>query len=141
VQAGAAVCIAAARPADAEQAKSLANAVGGQVVTRNSLREERFDAIVNCTPIGMYPHGGSPLESAELNCRVVMDVIYRPRTTELLRRAKQRGIEAISGLEMFLAQGFAQQEIWTGERAPEAAMRRAVTMALEQEEKSQRRLL
>jgi 3-dehydroquinate dehydratase/shikimate dehydrogenase len=68
-----------------------------------------------------------------------MDMIYRPRATELLRRARQRGIEIISGLEMFLAQGFAQYEIWTGERAPEAAMRRAVTMALEQEEKSQGR--
>ena len=138
-QAGATVCIAAARPADAEQAKALAHAVGAQVVTRASLRREWFDAIVNCTPVGMHPQGGSPLDSAELNCRIVMDVIYRPRTTELLRRARQRGIEAISGLEMFLAQGFAQYEIWTGERAPEAAMRRAVTMALEQEEKSQGR--
>jgi shikimate 5-dehydrogenase len=38
-------------------------------------------------------------------------------------------------VEMFLAQGFAQYEIWTGERAPEAAIRRAVTGVLEREEK------
>jgi shikimate 5-dehydrogenase len=40
---------------------------------------------------------------------------------------------------MFLAQGFAQYEIWTGERAPETAMRRAVVSALEQDEKSRGR--
>ena len=56
-----------------------------------------------------------------------MDMIYRPRETELLRLAERRGIETISGVEMFLAQGVAQYEIWTGERAPEAAMRRAVS--------------
>jgi len=66
-----------------------------------------------------------------------MDMVYRPRTTELLERARQKGIETISGVEMFLAQGFAQYEIWTGERAPEAAMRRAILTVLASEEKSQ----
>jgi shikimate 5-dehydrogenase len=65
-----------------------------------------------------------------------MDMVYRPRETELLRTARRKGIETVSGIEMFLAQGFAQFEIWTGKRAPEAAMRRAVTAALGQEEKS-----
>jgi 3-dehydroquinate dehydratase / shikimate dehydrogenase len=132
-EAGATVCLSARRP---ERARALARAVGAEVILHADLRRESFDAIVNCTPVGMYPHGGSPLESAELNCRVVMDMIYRPRTTELLRLARRRGIETISGIEMFLAQGFAQYEIWTGERAPEAAMRRAISVALGREEKS-----
>ena len=85
----------------------------------------------------MHPRGGTPLEDAELNCRVVMDMVYRPRLTELLRQAKRRRIETSSGVEMFLAQGFAQYEIWTGERAPESAMRRAITTVLAREEKSQ----
>jgi shikimate 5-dehydrogenase len=65
-----------------------------------------------------------------------MDMVYRPREPKLLRIARARGIETISGIEMFLAQGVAQYEIWTGERAPEAAMRRAVLSALAAEEKS-----
>jgi 3-dehydroquinate dehydratase/shikimate dehydrogenase len=131
-QAGSIVCLCARRP---ERARALARAVGGQVVARADLTHEFFDAIVNCTPIGMHPRGGSPLESAELNCRIVMDMVYRPRETELLQLASRKGIEVISGLEMFLAQGFAQYEIWTGERAPESAMRRAVVSALDREEK------
>jgi 3-dehydroquinate dehydratase/shikimate dehydrogenase len=106
------------------------------MVARAALKQEFFDAIVNCTPIGMYPKGGSPLSSAELNCRVVMDMVYRPRETDLLRAARRKGLAIISGLEMFLAQGFAQYEIWTGERAPENLMRRAVVSALDREEKS-----
>jgi 3-dehydroquinate dehydratase/shikimate dehydrogenase len=135
-QAGSIVCICARRP---ERARALARAAGGQVVARGDLKREFFDAIVNCTPIGMHPRGGSPLAGAELNCRMVMDMVYRPRETELLRLARWKGIEIISGVEMFLAQGFAQYEIWTGERAPETAMRRAVVSALEQDEKSRGR--
>jgi 3-dehydroquinate dehydratase/shikimate dehydrogenase len=132
-QAGSIVCVCARRP---ERARALARAVGGQVVPRAGLKREFFDAIVNCTPIGMHPHGGFPLASAELNCRIVMDMVYRPRETELLQLARRKGIEIISGVEMFLAQGFAQYEIWTGERAPESAMRRSVVSALDREEKS-----
>jgi shikimate 5-dehydrogenase len=85
----------------------------------------------------MHPHvGQSPLQAAELNCRLVMDLVYRPMKTRLLHLAERRGIETISGVEMFLAQGTAQWEIWTGIRAPVAAMRRAVLAALETEEAS-----
>jgi 3-dehydroquinate dehydratase/shikimate dehydrogenase len=132
-RAGAAVFIWARR---AEQARALARAAKGEAIERRALGGEFFDAIVNCTPVGMYPGGGSPLVARELNARVVMDTIYRPQTTELLRRAKGRGIETISGVEMFLAQGIAQWEMWMGERAPEKAMRRAVLAALDREEKA-----
>jgi 3-dehydroquinate dehydratase/shikimate dehydrogenase len=136
-QSGSIVCICARRP---ERARALARAVGGQVLALADLQHEFFDAIVNCTPIGMHPKGGSPLKSTELNCRIVMDMVYRPRETDLLRMARRKGIEIISGVEMFLGQGFAQYEIWTGERAPESAMRRAVVSALDREEKlSERR--
>ena len=109
----------------------LARAVGGEAVTRARLREDFFDAVVNATPVGMFPAvERSPLTEHELNCRLVFDLIYRPVETKLLQLAARSGIETISGLEMFLAQGAAQWEIWTGQRAPVAAMRRAVLDAL-----------
>lgn len=132
-ESGASVCICARRTA---QAKALARAVEGEAVERRRLRREFFDAIINATPVGMYPRAAnSPLTAAELNCRLVFDLIYRPRVTKLLQLAARRGIETVSGVEMFVAQGTAQWEIWTGERAPEAAMRRAVLRALRNEEK------
>jgi shikimate 5-dehydrogenase len=64
-----------------------------------------------------------------------MDLIYRPLETKLLKLARKKGIAAVSGLDMFLAQGFAQWEIWTKTRAPETAMRQAVLAALRAEQK------
>ena len=133
-QAGASVCVTARRM---NRAKSLAKAAGGEAVERRRLRTEFFDAIVNATPVGMHPHSGqSPLEANELNCRLVFDTIYRPRKTRLLQLAERRGIETVTGIEMFVAQGTAQFEIWTGERAPTATMRRAAEDALTREEKA-----
>jgi shikimate 5-dehydrogenase len=90
--------------------------------------------VLNTTPVGMHPHAGiSPLAARELHCRVVMDLIYRPQRTELLRIAARKGIAGISGVEMFVAQGVAQWELWTGRRAPEERMRNAVLTALKDE--------
>lgn len=130
---GAAVAICARRM---ERAQRLARAIRGEAIPRRALRHEFFDAIVNATPVGMHPQtSDSPLEGRELNCRLVFDTIYRPQRTKLLQLAAGRGIETVSGLDMFLAQGIAQWEIWMGERAPEAAMGRAVVAALRREEK------
>jgi 3-dehydroquinate dehydratase/shikimate dehydrogenase len=136
-RAGAIVAICARRE---KAAKELAHAVSGEVIPRRAMRSEFFDAILNATPVGMHPHDGvSPLTSRELNCRIVMDLIYRPQRTQLLKIAAQKGIDTVSGVEMFLAQGIAQWEIWTEKRAPEGAMRRAVLSALRAEENSRPR--
>lgn len=132
--AGAEVLICARRES---AARELARACGAQAIARKHLASECFDAIVNATPIGMYPHEeSSPLSPRELNCTIVMDLIYRPRRTKLLRIAAEKGIRVVTGVEMLLAQGFAQWELWTGEPAPEAAMRRAVMAKLRLEETS-----
>ena len=133
-QAGAIVCVCTRRP---KQAAALARSVGGQAIPRDRLRSEFFDAIVNTTPVGMYPCASeSPLEARELNCHLLFDLIYRPRVTKLMQLAASRRIEIVSGLDMFIAQGTAQWEIWMGQRPAVEPMRRAVLRALQTEEKS-----
>ena len=105
-----------------------------ETLLRAELRKQKFDAMINATPVGMHPHYGiSPLTSRELNCSLVMDLIYRPLQTKLLGLAAKAGIATISGVEMFLAQGIAQWEHWMKTRAPEAKMRQAVVAALQAE--------
>ena len=133
MRAGAAVWICARRTA---AARDLARAAGAEVVPHRALKTESFDAILNATPVGMHPDTAiSPLQPAELHCRIVMDLIYRPERTKLLRIAAQKRIATVSGVEMFLAQGLAQWELWMKRRAPEKAMRRAVLAALRAEER------
>lgn len=133
-QAGTAVFVSARR---LQRAKRLARSVGGEAVERAALRHTAFDVIVNATPVGMHPSvGSSPLKVDELNCRLVFDIIYRPQMTKLLQMAARRGIQTVSGVEMFVAQGAAQWEIWMGHQAPLSAMRRAVLRMLSGESNS-----
>jgi 3-dehydroquinate dehydratase/shikimate dehydrogenase len=90
--------------------------------------------IVNSTPAGMSPDRSSPLAGAELRAPVVFDMVYRPLETPLLRQAASHGLKTISGLEMLVAQGVAQWELWTRKHAPAGRMRRAALEALRRAE-------
>jgi 3-dehydroquinate dehydratase/shikimate dehydrogenase len=127
--AGAFISVWSRRPA---AARALARSVGGEAIARRAaLRRQRFAAIVNCTPVGQASaEDDSPLEARELNARVVFDLVYNPRETKLLRLARARGLRVVPGWQMLVEQGAAQFEIWTGLRAPVAAMRRAVLARL-----------
>jgi 3-dehydroquinate dehydratase/shikimate dehydrogenase len=95
-RAGAAVYICARRET---AARELARAVGAEMIPRHALRKNSFHAILNATPVGMYPHSAiSPLAGAELHCRIVMDLIYRPERTQLLKLAAQKRIATVSGV-------------------------------------------
>jgi shikimate dehydrogenase len=61
---------------------------------------------------------------------VVMDIVYQPLQTRLLREAQARGAATIDGLQMLIRQGAAQFELWTGQEAPMEIMSRAAYQAL-----------
>ncbi len=125
---GAQVVIAARREATA---RALARGVGAQVVPWDSEESLEVDAVINATPVGMYPHVDNlPFDLARLRVRVVFDMVYYPLGTRFLNEARRRGLTTISGLEMLVAQGARQFEIWTGLSAPRALMEQAVRAAL-----------
>ena len=90
------------------------------------------DILVNATSVGMNAPEISPLP-AEVTARfpVVMDIVYAPLATRLLRDAEDSGCRVINGLEMLLYQGVAQFELWTGQAAPVDVMRQALLRGLE----------
>ncbi len=126
---GAEVIITARREATA---RTLARGVAAQVVPWDSAESLEVDAVINATPVGMYPHVDSaPIDLARLRVRVVFDMVYFPLGTRFLNEARGRGLTTISGLEMLVAQGARQFEIWTGLAAPRALMEQAVRSALD----------
>jgi 3-dehydroquinate dehydratase/shikimate dehydrogenase len=115
-----------------EQATALAELVNGECIERNLLSGEQFDAIVHATPLGLAPDIESCFFSpGELNAPWLLETVYTPAETKLVRMARHRGIKVILGLEMFLEQAARQFELWTGKPAPRAVMERAARQALD----------
>ncbi len=88
----------------------------------------KADCLINTTPVGMYPHKDeSPIPTATLKgYKYVMDVIYNPLKTKLLKEAEQQGCQILSGLDMFVHQGARQILLWTGKEPPRELMQKVV---------------
>lgn len=84
--------------------------------------------LIHCTPVGMSPKADMTCVPASLLHAglAVMDIVYNPRETQLLKDAKRAGCKTIPGLEMFLNQAVTQCELWTNQPAPVAVMRRVL---------------
>lgn len=89
---------------------------------------EAADLIVNCTPVGMHPKtDNSPVPADLLRPgQAVFDIVYTPLKTRFLREAGERGLQTVSGVDMFIYQAVLQFEQFTGAAAPEDVMRRVV---------------
>jgi shikimate dehydrogenase len=95
-----------------------------------TLRAAMKDAniLLHCTPLGMSPNVEQTCVPASLlHPRLtVMDIVYNPLETRLLREAKLAGCTTIRGIEMFLNQAAAQFELWTQQPAPSDVMRQVL---------------
>ena len=77
--------------------------------------------VVNATTVGMAPNiNHSVLEDTSLfhSGLLVADIIYNPRETQFLSRAKAAGCRTFNGLHMLLYQGAEAFRLWTGRQMP-----------------------
>lgn len=82
--------------------------------------------LVNASPVGMYPENGACLVGLDCFPRLeaVLDVIYNPFRTELLLRAEARGLPAVNGMGMLVAQAKYAAEYFTGQAIPDTEIER-----------------
>ena len=129
-QAGSAASVA---DADEARARTLAQEFGARFVPLTQAAQEPATVLINATPVGMAPQWDRiPLEPEYLEqFKLVMDIVYKPLETRLLREAAGRGCRCIDGLQMLVHQGARQFELFTGNPAPVGIMRRAALAAVE----------
>ena len=113
-QAGAQVMISNRSP---ERAKQLGEAIGVGVVTGALLEAalKTCDLLINTTSVGLKDPQSSPLPEGVLpRHAAVVDIVYNPAETKLLRDAKGAGVQTLGGLPMLVWQGALAFELWTG---------------------------
>ncbi len=76
-----------------------------------------YDLLMNATPVGMYPKCDACPVSDEMIAAAdaVFDVIYNPRETMLIKKARSQGKPAAGGMAMLVWQAVSAHEIWDGD--------------------------
>jgi len=105
-------------------------------LTQENLREaiQKSHIVINTTSVGMYPRTEESLVPSDLlrSDLVVMDVVYNPLETKLLRDAKAVGAKAVDGVNMLVYQAVASFKLWTGIDPPVDMMFRTAYSVLRQ---------
>src|SRR5713101_2848044 len=93
-----------------ERAQDLAEDVGCRFVNWEPRHNVISDLLINCTPVGMHPHIDEiPVHTSYLRPELaVMDTIYTPENTLLIKEASARGCKTVTGVGMFIRQAAAQ---------------------------------
>jgi shikimate dehydrogenase len=86
---------------------------------------ERFDIIINATPLGLKKEDPLPVNTSQIKkSQIVCDLIYKK--TSFLDQAEEKGCITLDGLGMLLWQGIFAFELWTGKRPSVEIMRNAL---------------
>lgn len=119
---------------EAAKAQGLVDALGAartgmRVVTAPSIEDAAsdVDGLINSTPLGMVGYPGTAIEATLIDGALwAFDAVYTPVDTQFLRDASNRGVETISGYELFFHQGVDAFAIFTGRQVDAAALRAAL---------------
>lgn len=89
---------------------------GGKIAQLKNLSSKDIDIIINATPIGMRPdtkNSPVPINLIDKH-QTVFDLVYNPVKTKLIKLAQKKRAKTIFGIDMFIAQGIKQIELWRG---------------------------
>jgi shikimate dehydrogenase len=115
-----------------ERGRELAQFLACPYIALDDATAADADILIQATSVGMTP-GDNACPVPEHVLRegmLVMDIIYNPIQTTLLKKAKSRGCLTINGLGMFIHQGAEQFRLWTGMDPPFSVMLGAVEQSL-----------
>ncbi len=79
------------------------------------------DLLIHTTPTGTYPNVGESIieDGMDIPSHLfVVDLVYNPIETKLIKQARKAGSRAIGGLGMLYHQAAIAFEYWTGEKMP-----------------------
>ena len=86
------------------------------------------DGLINCSPVGMVGLEGTPLPSEAMSgAKWAFDAVYTPVDTQFLKDAEARGLDIISGYELFFGQGIDAWGIFTGQPIDTDLLREAIS--------------
>jgi shikimate dehydrogenase len=131
--AGAAEIVVAARRPDAAASVTELAAVARVGAVDEA---DGMDLVVNATPVGMddvveLDPPSLPIPAERLGAgQLVVDLVYHPLVTPLVREARARGAVAVNGIGMLVHQAAIAFRLWTGEDAPIESMSAAVLAEL-----------
>jgi shikimate dehydrogenase len=113
-----------------DRARALADALGAEHAgPLGDLATRPCDVLVNTTSVGLR-EDASPVAAAAIpaDC-VVLDAVYDPPRTRLLRDAAARGARVVEGKWWLVLQAAEQLRLWTGREAPLDVMAEAFERA------------
>ena len=85
-----------------KSAAALAKIIKAETLTIAEAEERHFDVLINATPVGMHPKPDAMLFRENVPADVVLDMVYNPHETLLLKCAKAQGRTIVYGAEMLL---------------------------------------
>ena len=119
---------------DGGRARTLAGALRSACPGLEATAVERLEeaaagarGLVNCSPVGMVGHDGTPIPREYMQGAAwAFDAVYTPLDTRFLKDAAATGLDALGGYELFFHQGADGAEIFLGRSVDRARLRRAL---------------
>ena len=97
---------------NSDRVRALAKTCGAEALAKEQLSGRHFDVVVHATPMGMFPHVNECFFNGSIPGEVVLDMVYNPLETVLLRRAREEGKTVAPGCAVSVPSGSWLMSCW-----------------------------